>query len=127
MREPDPVIAPPRTGDAPLFEQPWQAELLAVADLLRDRGLFTAAEWASALGADLREAAGHGAPDTPDTYYRSALAALEALLSRHAPEIAGAMPERAGAWRRAYLNTPHGRPVVLAAAGPADRGTRAAP
>jgi len=127
LREPEPVIAPPRTGDALLFEQPWQADVLAIADVLRDRGLFTAAEWASTLGGALREAADHGAPDTPETYYGCALAALEALLSRHAPEIADAMPGRVSAWRRAYLNTPHGRPVVLAAAGPEDRGTRAAP
>ena len=127
MREPDAVIAPRGRGDGPLFEQPWQADVLAIADGLRDRGLFTAGQWASALGAALREAADHAAPDTAETYYRSALAALESLLSRHAPEIATAMPERLSAWRRAYLNTPHGKPVTLAAAGPEDRETAAAP
>jgi nitrile hydratase accessory protein len=127
LRQRDAVIAPPRMDDGPLFEQPWQADVLAIADVLRDRGLFSAGEWASALGAALREVADHGAPDTPETYYRCALAALEALLSRHAPEIAIAMPERVSAWRRAYLNTPHGQPVELAAAGPEDRGTEAVP
>lgn len=123
LRQRDTVIAPPRMDDGPLFEQPWQADVLAMADGLRDRGLFTAGEWASALGAALRQAADHGAPDTAETYYCSALAALEALLSRHAPEVAIAMPQRVSAWRRAYLNTPHGQPIVLAAAGPEDRET----
>jgi nitrile hydratase accessory protein len=127
LRQRDAVIAPPRMYDGPLFEQPWQADVLAIADVLRDRGLFSAGEWASALGAALREVADHGVPDTPETYYRCALAALEALLSRHAPEIAMAMPGRVSAWRSAYLNTPHGQPVELAAAGPEDRGTEAAP
>jgi nitrile hydratase accessory protein len=127
LRERDPAIAPPRHDDGPLFEQPWQADVLAIADVLRDRGLFTAGEWASSLGAALEEAADHGAPDTAETYYRCALAALEALLSHHAPEIAAAMPERVKAWRRAYVNTPHGQPVVLAAARPGRRETEAAP
>jgi hypothetical protein len=64
LRQRDTVIAPPRMADGPLFEQPWQADVLAMADGLRDRGLFTAGEWASALGAALRQAADHGAPDT---------------------------------------------------------------
>ena len=123
MRGPDAVIAPPGRDDGPLFEQPWQADVLAIADGLRDRGLFTSSQWASALGAALQEAADHGAPDTAETYYRSALAALEAILSRHAPEIATAMPERVSAWRRAYRDTPHGQPVTLEAAGPEDRET----
>ena len=50
LRQRDTVIAPPRMDDGPLFEQPWQADVLAMADGLRDRGLFTAGEWASALG-----------------------------------------------------------------------------
>jgi len=87
----------------------------AIADALLRRGLFTAADWASALGAALAEADHHGAPDTPATYYRSALVALEQLLAQHAPEISRLMPDRISAWRRAHLDTPHGEPVVRAA------------
>jgi nitrile hydratase accessory protein len=123
----DTVIAPPRPDDGPLFEQPWQADVLAMADALRSGGVFTAGEWAATLGAALRQAADHGAPDTSETYYRCALAALETLVACHAPEVARQMPERVTAWRQAYLNTPHGRPVELSSARPADRGTRAAP
>src|SRR5262245_23664505 len=113
---PDHAVAPLEVDDAPLFAEPWQAEVLAIADALVARGLFSATGWASALGAALAAAEADGAPDTPATYYRSALAALEVLLSDHAPEISRRMPERIDAWRRAYLETPHGQPVVLAAA-----------
>jgi nitrile hydratase accessory protein len=111
----DQAVAPLRSDEGPLFAEPWQAEVLAIADALLRRGLFTAADWASALGAALAEADHHGAPDTPATYYRSALVALEQLLAQHAPEISCLMPDRISAWRRAHLDTPHGEPVVLAA------------
>ena len=111
----DQAVAPLRSDEGPLFAEPWQAEVLAIADALLRRGLFTAADWAAALGAALAEADHHGAPDTPATYYRSALVALEQLLAQHAPEISCLMPDRISAWRRAHLDTPHGEPVVLAA------------
>jgi nitrile hydratase accessory protein len=111
----DQAVAPLRSDEGPLFAEPWQAEVLAIADALLRRGLFTAADWASALGAALAAADHHGAPDTPATYYRSALVALEQLLAQHAPEISCLMPDRISAWRRAHLDTPHGEPVVLAA------------
>ena len=111
----DQAVAPLRSDEGPLFAEPWQAEVLAIADALLGRGLFTAADWAAALGAALAEADHHGAPDTPATYYRSALVALEQLLAQHAPEISWLMPDRISAWRRAHLETPHGEPVVLAA------------
>lgn len=111
----DQAVAPLPLDEGPLFAEPWQAEVLAIADALLRRRLFTAADWASALGAALAEAEHHGAPDTPAAYYRAALTALEELLSRHAPEISRLMPDRITAWRRAHLDTPHGEPVVLAA------------
>jgi hypothetical protein len=89
--------------------------VLALADRLVARGLFGAGDWASALGAALAKTGQHGAPDTPATYYGAALAALEELLESRAPEISRLMPERISAWRRAYRDTPHGQPVVLAA------------
>lgn len=115
MPQRDQAVAPLRSDEGPLFAEPWQAEVLAIADALLGRGLFTAADWASALGAALAEAGHHGAPDTPATYYRSALVALEQLLAQHAPEISRLMPDRISAWRRAHLDTPHGEPVVRAA------------
>lgn len=97
-----------RDGD-PAFDEAWQAQALALADCLIRRGVFTAGEWAGALGAQVRH---H--PDTTEGYYHAVLAALETLLDK------GMLPgetvdARRDAWARAYENTPHGQPVELAA------------
>jgi nitrile hydratase accessory protein len=101
---------------SPVFAEAWQAEVLAVAHGLTRSGLFSPAEWAEAFGAELAEAAAQGRPDTEDTYYRAALSAVIDLVSRRSPETAASLPARVEQWRRAYLNTPHGKPVTLAAA-----------
>jgi nitrile hydratase accessory protein len=105
----------------PVFAEPWHAEVLAIAYALSRSGLFTAGDWAEALGAEIRRATEAGEPDSDASYYRAALAALERLVGASSPETGGSLEARVAAWRRAYLNTPHGRPVTLAAgAGPVD-------
>lgn len=109
-----------RDGD-PTFAEPWQAQLLALAFALVERGVFSPAAWSEALGAELRRAQARGEPDDHETYYAAALAALEQLVASSGSLTAGALSARIEAWRRAYLATPHGRPVELAAAGDPDR------
>lgn len=83
---------------------------------MKDAGNFTATDWAEALGAALRNAEATGAPDTEDTYYSAALAALE-----HLSEFTGIAAEerakRKAEWEAAYHRTPHGHPVTLDATG----------
>ncbi len=106
---------------APVFAEPWHAEVLAIAYALTRAGLFTAAEWADALGAEIRRTAAAGDPDSDAGYYGAALAALERLAGQGSPETGASLEARVEAWRRAYINTPHGQPVTLAAgAGSAD-------
>jgi nitrile hydratase accessory protein len=100
---------------APVFAEPWHAEVLAIAYALTRSGLFTAGDWAEALGAEIRRRCEAGEPDSEASYYRAALAALERLVGAGSPETGGSLDERVEAWRRAYLNTPHGQPVTLAA------------
>jgi nitrile hydratase accessory protein len=109
-------IAPlARRDGEPTFDEPWQAQVLALAFALADRGLFSGTEWSKALGAELRQAAARGAPDNQETYYAAALAALERLLAADGGITANALSRRTEEWRRAYLHTPHGQPVELAA------------
>lgn len=117
MSRPDEAAIAPREGkaDAPVFAEPWHAQVLAVAYGLSVSGLFSAADWATAFGAALRESRAHGEPDTDKTYYAAALVALEKLVAERAPATGDAHPARIEAWRRAYLRTPHGKPVELAA------------
>ena len=110
-----------RRDGQPAFDEAWQAELLALAHALSDKGVFSPREWSEALGEELRKAERRGEPDHQHTYYRAALAALERLVERDARITLGELSDRTAQWRRAYLNTPHGRPVELSAG--AEEGT----
>jgi nitrile hydratase accessory protein len=92
--------------------EPWQAQVLAMADTLSRSGAFTPTEWSAALGEELRRAGEVEAPDNAMTYYEAALAALERLLVLRGLATPDAIAERRDAWIRAYLTTPHGRPVL---------------
>lgn len=113
----DDTALPPlvREEDEPVFDQPWQAQVLAMADTLTEQGHFSASEWSASLGEELRRAEAAGMPDTPDTYYTAALVALEHLTAAGGAISDSAIEERVATWRRAYENTPHGQPVELSA------------
>ena len=112
------VLPRPRqaAGD-PVFAEPWQAEVLAVAYALTANGLFSAREWTERLGAALEKARLNGEPDTGEAYYHSALRALEQLIAERSPEVGARVDARVEEWRSAYLDTPHGKPVELAGRG----------
>ena len=110
LRSDDP-LAPPQ----PDFEEPWQAQALALADTMVRAGRFTASEWAEALGVALRQAEAVGAPDTLDTYYIAVVAALERLCEDRVGISAEDRALRRADWEAAYRRTPHGRPVELLA------------
>jgi nitrile hydratase accessory protein len=66
----------PRSGDAPVFREPWEAHAFAMVVELHGRGLFTWREWADALAAQIAAAqaagdADRGGPD-PDSILRAA-------------------------------------------------------
>jgi len=111
-----PTIGPlARSDNGPLFDEPWQAQVLALASLLVEQEVFNPVEWADTLGAELRRAADRGAPDDQNTYYASVLAALERLVAADGRVTPDGLSSRIEQWRRAYLNTPHGQPVELSA------------
>lgn len=93
------------------FAEPWQAQLLALRVALVESGVFTAAEWADALGRTLH--APDAAEDGSD-YYARFLGALEGLLAEKELTGTAEVDALAAAWRRAARATPHGQPIVLA-------------
>ena len=109
MFRPDDPLAPPK----PVFDEPWQAQALALADATVQAGLFTATEWAEALGAALKEAEAQGAPDTLETYYTAVVSALEKLSEEQAGISRQERIRRRADWEAAYRRTPHGKPVEL--------------
>lgn len=109
MFRPDDPLAPP----AQVFDEPWQAQGLALADAMVMAGRFTAVEWAESLGAALKEAEDLALPDTLDTYYTAVISALERLCEAHVGISGDDRELRRSAWEAAYLRTPHGQPVEL--------------
>ena len=109
-----PLQMQPQDEDGPVFTEPWQAQAFAIAVQLSESGLFTWKEWTETVGEEIRKAQGAGDPDLGDTYYEHWLQALERLACKKGVTDAAEMSERKEAWRRAYLNTTHGKPVELA-------------
>jgi nitrile hydratase accessory protein len=99
-------------GD-PVFDEPWQAEALAIADTLVGKEMFSAGAWSEALGKALRVAESQSAIDNQETYYNCVLSALEQLVAEHSEIDQQAMVGKRQDWEQAYLSTPHGQPVHL--------------
>ena len=97
----------------PAFREPWEAQAFALARSLQERGVFSATEWAAALGEEIKKAQAAGDPDTGATYYRHWLAALERLVAAKGLADARALAHYREAWRRACARTPHGTPITL--------------
>ena len=95
------------------FEEPWQAQALALAQSLQECGVVTAAQWSDALGAAIAAAQAAGDPDRGDTYYLHVLDALEQLVSEHDLLSYDVLERRKREWIAAYQRTPHGAPVEL--------------
>ena len=103
----------PGDESGPVFREPWEAQAFALAVELSEAGVFTWAEWAETLGAEIKAAQAAGDPDLGDTYYRHWLAALERLTAEKGLIVPKERQGRRDAWEQAYLGTPHGRPVEL--------------
>ena len=104
---------PQDCGDSFYFDEPWQAQAFAITVELHRKGHFSWTEWVAIFSKEIQ-----AHPATPEEghitgYYRQWLTALETIMAQRgisqAPEIEIAQ-ER---WRRAYLHTPHGRPIDL--------------
>jgi nitrile hydratase accessory protein len=107
-----PALPPEREG--PVFEEPWQATAFARAVHLSERGAVRWSEWSAALGQEIQAAVGDAAP--VDRYFEHWLRALEHICAEKGMVNPTEIRARQEAWRRAYLDTPHGQPVELAVA-----------
>jgi nitrile hydratase accessory protein len=103
-------LSPP---ELPQFDEPWQAEALALSMALMQAGRFSAAEWAASLGSAIKRAHAAGDRDDGSTYYNHVLEALEQLVFEKSLAMQDLLVARKEAWRAAYAKTPHGKPVLL--------------
>ena len=91
------------------FAEPWQAQVFALTLRLHEQGAFSWSEWAEALTAQRAGVEDDGGAG----YYESWLAALETLVLDKGLAGKAELGTCADDWRRAYLATPHGKPVEL--------------
>lgn len=105
-----------RMQESRTFEEPWQAQAMAVAANLVDAGHLLAGEGSAELGAEIAAAKAHGQPDTSANYFACALRALERLAQQKGMATAASLASEKQAWIEAYEATPHRRPVEFAAA-----------
>lgn len=103
-------------GKAPAFREPWQAKAFALVVLLHREGHFTWDDWVRTLAEEIAASPQRADEDAEPAYHRQFLTALEKIVATRGLTTPEAMQARKLAWRRAYLATPHGRPVDLAAA-----------
>lgn len=106
----------PRDEAGPVFHEPWEAQAFALAVRLSESGHFTWPEWVEVFSQEIKAAQARGDPDLGDTYYQHWLRALERICTEKGLVGQAALAQRKAAWRRAYLNTPHGQPIELSAA-----------
>lgn len=109
-----PEIKPFKRMDGePVFDEPWQAQVLAMVDTLISNGVIEATAWSDSLGGELKKAHRLGASDDITTYYKAVLGALEQLLDQNTDISGSEVTNKRDAWEQAYLATPHGQPVKL--------------
>jgi nitrile hydratase accessory protein len=102
--------------NAPAFREPWQAKAFAFVVLLHREGHFTWDDWVRTLAEEIAAFPQRADEDAELAYHRQFLTALEKIVATRGLTTPEAMLARKLAWRRAYLATPHGHPVDLAAA-----------
>jgi nitrile hydratase accessory protein len=103
----------PQDRGEPVFAEPWQAQVFALAVQLSARGHFTWKEWAAALSDELQADSKRAAADDGSRYYQCWLMALERLVVEKHLTDAAALLGRQEDWAEAYRRTPHGKPVEL--------------
>ncbi len=106
-----PAIA--RDDEGPVFSEPWEAEVFAMAVLLHEQGAFTWSEWAAQLHESIELARQQGDPDLGDTYYSHWLHALEQLVVTRNIGSTQQLELLYSQWDSAARTTPHGLPIEL--------------
>lgn len=104
------VGLPKSANGEPVFAEPWQATVFAMTVRLHEQGMFSWADWAEALSAELHK------PDRRadgSDYYDCWVAALSRLLTQLSVASDQEIEALTRSWQRAAEATPHGKPILL--------------
>lgn len=108
------AVGLPRDEEGPVFDKPWQAKAFSLIVHLHRAELFPWAEWVRTFSEAIKAAPAQPGESVNDAYYRQWATAMENMITAlhlTAPDDIG---RRTQEWRLAYINTPHGQPIVLA-------------
>jgi len=98
---------------AAVFSDPWHAQAVALTLSLSQAGFFNWSEWVGVFSRQIAGSPQTPAEDADAAYYRQWLGALEVILAtKHLisePQLAAVQED----WRRSFLHTEHGQPVVF--------------
>lgn len=100
-------------ADDHAFDYPWQASMFSLTVNLYKVGLFPWSQWVEIFSNEIKRSPRLQDESINDAYYRQWAVALEAMLGTLGLITGDDVEEAAQVWRQAYLNTPHGMPVLL--------------
>jgi nitrile hydratase accessory protein len=101
------------TAPEPVFLEPWHAQVFAVTVALNEAGRFDWSDWAARFSNTLKRNGLNKELDGGDDYFQAWLETLEALLAEQGEARSDEVTLLQSAWEKAYLTTPHGKPVRL--------------
>ncbi|MFT4715598.1 MAG: nitrile hydratase accessory protein [Paracoccaceae bacterium] len=94
------------------FEAPWHGQAFALAVALNEAGHFSWPEWTDMFSAALKQAGAQKPLDGSDDYYGIWVQTLEEMLVSKSMTAPNNLAEMKSLWRDAFLETPHGQPVI---------------
>ena len=100
-------------NDERVFSEPWEAQAFAIVVTLSNAGCFTWEEWAKIFSEVIAESKIRGGPSDGSDYYLNWVKALERIVSEKEIADLSNLESVKVAWKNAYKNTPHGKPVHL--------------
>tara|TARA_A100001015_G_C14882215_1_gene668918 strand:+ start:50 stop:367 length:318 start_codon:yes stop_codon:yes gene_type:complete len=97
----------------PVFDEYWHGYLFALTVHLNGSGHFSWVEWTERLGASLKKHGIDNSLNGGNDYFVAWLDALERFLTELNVTDQNDLVLLKEAWKKAYLNTPHGAPISL--------------
>lgn len=105
--------APDSNQENVVFDEPWHAQVFALAVELHKVGKFTWPEWAEVFSDVIKENPTLPHEGVNEAYYRQWTIALMRVLETQRILTKQDILIRTEDWRQAHLKTPHGQPVLL--------------
>jgi len=98
---------------APVFEEPWHAQVFAITVALNEAGVFQWTDWANRFGATLKQRGLTHELNGGSDYFHAWIETLEDFLADKKIALPSDLQVLKSAWKQAYLQTPHGQPVKI--------------